>query len=394
MTGMTDSAGNVERARRLTWWSTVGLAVAVGAALVAAIVATEPRVTLAAIAAAGTAAGSVGAAWLLHRRLAADGETGFPAGPATLAVAGALIVTVASPLATSGPTTTWTIVAGMVTGAMACATLPRLRSRIVLVATATTIGVAVAARFVARGDVSLPDMALGAVLIVLISVALLSGVWYLDIVVQLEHARRVDGELAVVDERLRFAADLHDVQGHHLHVIALESELAARLAETDPRAAAARMREVHQHAQAAMEETRDLVRGYRITPLTTEMANATRVLAAAGIEGRLHPGSESAAAAVPSEGRQLLGQAVREATTNVLRHSHANEATVALWTDGDGVRLRVRNNGAMVPASEPGTGLTTLAERLAASGGALEWHRDGEWFTVTALLPNGEGART
>ncbi|GAA5107941.1 sensor histidine kinase [Haloechinothrix salitolerans] len=391
---MTDSAGNVERVRRLTWWSSVGLAVAFGVGLVASIVTTEPSVTLAAIAVAGTVAGSAGAASLLHLRLAADAERGLAFVPAALAVAGALIVTVASQWATGSPTLTWAVVAGVVIGAIACAAPSRWRPRIVLVATASTTTVAVTARFLARGDVSLPDTAFGAVLIVLLAVALRTGVWYLDVVVQLEHARRVEGELAVADERLRFAADLHDAHGHHLHVIALESELASRLAETDPQAAVARMRDVHQHAQNALAETRNLVHGYRTTPLTTELTNATRVLVAAGIEGRLHPGSESAADSVPSDRRQLLGQVVREATTNVLRHSHADEATLTLWTDADGVRLRVRNNGAVAPATEPGSGLATLAERLAVSGGVLDWHRDGEWFTITALLPDEEGART
>lgn len=191
----------------------------------------------------------------------------------------------------------------------------------------------------------------------------------------------------MADERLRFAADLHDIQGHHLHVIALESELATRLAESDPAAAGAHMAQVQAHARSALADTRGLVQGYRRASLADELANATRVLAAAGVDGRLDHGTEAIADDLAEPARHLLGLVAREATTNVLRHSHADQARLALHVDGDQAQLEVRNNGAEPATDTLGSGLTTLASRLEDAGGTLAWERHGDWFTVTARVP-------
>jgi two-component system, NarL family, sensor histidine kinase DesK len=94
---------------------------------------------------------------------------------------------------------------------------------------------------------------LGAVLLppglLAITTATLPGMlWGWEVAARLERTRRLSAELAVADERLRFAADLHDIQGHHLQVIALKSELAARLAATDPPRAAEQMQQVQRRA--------------------------------------------------------------------------------------------------------------------------------------------------
>lgn len=198
---------------------------------------------------------------------------------------------------------------------------------------------------------------------------LLGPLWAWDVAGRLDRARRLEAEVAVKDERLRFAADLHDIQGHHLQVIALKSELAARLAERDPARAAAEMRDVRQLAADALHDTRAVVHGYRSTTLDDEIANATRVLAAADIDARmtLDPAAVAAGRAAPA--RHLLGLVVREATTNVLRHSSARRAEVDYRLAGGLARLRFSNDGASEPsaASRPsGSGLPGLAERLRA----------------------------
>lgn len=211
-----------------------------------------------------------------------------------------------------------------------------------------------------------------------------------QLLVRLEGARRLEGELAVAEERLRFAADLHDIQGHHLQVIALESELASRLAASHPAAAAAHMTEAEGQARQALADTRRIVQGYRKASLAAELSNATRVLAAAGIDGRLGRDAQDAANDVAEPGRHLLGLVVREATTNVLRHSTADQARLALTVEGDTARLEVANNGATATgeaARRDGTGLATLAERLHAAGGTLEWEHGDDWFTLTASIP-------
>lgn len=208
-----------------------------------------------------------------------------------------------------------------------------------------------------------------------------------QVAARLDDARRMAGQLAVADERLRFAADLHDIQGHHLQVIALKSELAARLAEADPARAADEMREVQQLAGDALRETRALVQGYRRTTLSAEIANASRVLASAGVEVRADVDADLAQT-LPPAARGLLGLVVREATTNLLRHSRAARASFVLRHADDGARLVVDNDGAGGPraARGDGTGLTSLAERLDAVGGHLSWTTEDDRFVVTATV--------
>ncbi|MGH3242887.1 MAG: sensor histidine kinase, partial [Spirillospora sp.] len=222
---------------------------------------------------------------------------------------------------------------------------------------------------------------------------MLGMLWAWDVAARLNQARGMAAELAVKDERLRFAADLHDIQGHHLQVIALKSELAARLAEADPTRAAAQMAEVQRLAIDALRDTRAVVQGYRRTTLDAELANAAKVLSAAGIEA--HVEQESSPDVLPDTGRHLLGLVMREATTNMLRHSQARHATLGYQVADGSARVLIRNDGATATAtaSPPGsagtagTGLCALADRLEQAGGTLTWHHNGEWFELTGSLP-------
>jgi two-component system sensor histidine kinase DesK len=159
------------------------------------------------------------------------------------------------------------------------------------------------------------------------------------------------------------------------------------------------MREVQQLAGDALRETRSLVQGYRRTTLDAEIANASKVLAAAGVEV-LADVDADLAASLPQGPRSLLGLVVREATTNLLRHSRATRAAIVLVPDGAGARLVIDNDG--VRPAEPdggpaglgsgsagggdGTGLMSLAERLDAVGGHLSWTSEGDRFVVTATV--------
>ncbi|MFI6517818.1 sensor histidine kinase [Spirillospora sp. NPDC050679] len=213
----------------------------------------------------------------------------------------------------------------------------------------------------------------------------LGPLWAWDTAERLNEARRLSAELAVKDERLRFAADLHDIQGHHLQVIALKSELAARLVGTDPARAAEEMRQVQRLSADALRDTRAVVQGYRRTTLDDEIANAGKVLAAAGIDVRTDLGSADAVSLAPPA-RHLLGLVMREATTNLLRHSRARHAEIGYDVSGGRARLRITNDGAARP-SAGGSGLQTLTERLDAAGGELTWKHTADRFTVEALLP-------
>jgi two-component system sensor histidine kinase DesK len=109
-----------------------------------------------------------------------------------------------------------------------------------------------------------------------------SSVWVLALVWEIDRAREVQARLAVAEERLRVARDLHDVLGRNLTLIAVHSELAASLALRRPDEAAARMLDVRQTAQDSMREVREVVGGHRTTNLDAELAGARAVLRSAG----------------------------------------------------------------------------------------------------------------
>ncbi|GGT09055.1 hypothetical protein GCM10010156_77420 [Planobispora rosea] len=277
------------------------------------------------------------------------------------------------------------------------------RRRWLLIA-ATAVGAAVLGGVTAAvsGQGSLFAAAFPAGLVVFTGWVTLGMLWAWDVAERLNAARRLSAELAIKDERLRFAADLHDIQGHHLQVIALKSELAARLAEADPARAAAEMQEVRRLATDALRDTRAVVQGYRRVTLEEEITNATRVLAAAGIDARMEL-DPAVPGLLPGPDRHLLGLVMREATTNVLRHSRARHVEVSYRITDGLARLTAANDGApdrrttehpgigreAGPRQEagPGTGLRTLAERVRTAGGELTWRHDGDRFTVTASLP-------
>ncbi|MFH9575504.1 sensor histidine kinase [Streptomyces sp. NPDC017454] len=207
-----------------------------------------------------------------------------------------------------------------------------------------------------------------------------------DAVRQLRAAREELATRAVAEERLRFSRDLHDLLGHTLSVIVVKSEAARRLALSDLDTALTQITDIESIGRQALTEVREAVTGYREGSLTTELDRARSALTAAGVE----PVVRLSGPPLPPRAEALLGWVVREAVTNVVRHSGAGRCEIAVSGGPERVRLTVTDDGTGGDGSTrgPGTGLTGLAERLAAAGGSLTAgvaERGG--FTVTAELP-------
>ncbi len=186
---------------------------------------------------------------------------------------------------------------------------------------------------------------------------------------ELHAAREEIARLAVAEERLRFARDLHDLLGHSLSSITLKSELAGRLLPDAPERAAAEVRDIEGVARKALREVREAVAGYRQPTLDGELEDARQMLKAAGITCRI----EHEAGELPSATDTILAWAVREGVTNVVRHSRAQHCVIRLMRDGEEVRAEITDDGLGFPpeheATTVGSGLSGLAERVAASGG-------------------------
>lgn len=194
--------------------------------------------------------------------------------------------------------------------------------------------------------------------------------------------------LAKLAERERIARDLHDLLGHTLTVITRKAELARRLAEKDPARATQEIGEVENIARDALKEVRSAVTGFRQTDFKTELAQARVALQSAMI----HFESKTEPFELDEASEQVLALALREATTNVLRHSEANTCHVELVDLGDQVRLTVRDNGKGGDAIQ-GQGLAGMRERVNALGGRFTIDGKGG-TTVTVTLPATEQADT
>ncbi|MBE2315684.1 histidine kinase [Solirubrobacter sp. CPCC 204708] len=216
-----------------------------------------------------------------------------------------------------------------------------------------------------------PDAGLSGVFVLAsFALACLAQVWVWDVTLRLDQAREQAGEVAVLRERLRFAGDLHDIQGHQLQAIALKAQLASRLIGRDDDAARRHADDAHALALQALSETRELVQGYRRVGLATELANAVGILKAAGVDAEV----EGAPETVPVALQPLFGSLVREGATNLLRHTRAERCEIAVERDGDDVVVRVIDDGVarvVVPDGD-GTGVAGLRERFAAVGGRVE----------------------
>jgi len=188
-------------------------------------------------------------------------------------------------------------------------------------------------------------------------------------VAQLRAAREELARSAVDQERLRFARDLHDLLGHSLSLVVLKSELAGRLLPASPARAAAEISDVERSAREALQQVRTAVAGYRQPVLARELDAAREMLTAAGIAQRV----EDAAGPLPPAVDRLLAWAVREAVTNVIRHSRAGQCEVRVRRNGSGAELTVVDDGRTGLPGTPsfGSGLAGLAERVHELGATL-----------------------
>jgi two-component system, NarL family, sensor histidine kinase DesK len=231
--------------------------------------------------------------------------------------------------------------------------------------------------------------------------------WLAGLARRLEDMHRDLARVAVVQERLRVARDMHDLLGLGLATIALKTDLAGRLISRGDARAAAELEEVGRISAAARAEMRQVTGDSQRLSLASEAAAARQLLGWAGIEVDTDlPGGP-----LPHAADAVLAVVLREAVTNVLRHSAASSCRIRVTAQGGLVQLRVSNDGAtsehpsgperpaapvpgvppvFQPASgdHPGSGLVNLAARLAAAGGRLVSRQADGRFDLVAEIPS------
>jgi signal transduction histidine kinase len=212
---------------------------------------------------------------------------------------------------------------------------------------------------------------------------------------QLEAEEGERAARAVVDERLRIARELHDVIGHSISLIAIQSEAAFRFARSNPEAVPAFLTKISAASRQALAEMRgvlavlrpDAEAELRPQPGLEQLGELIASLRAGGLETRL----EAEPMHLPPGIALAVYRIVQESLTNVLKHAgDGAKASVTIIRSGATVRVSVHDDGAG-PSGQPSStahGIVGMRERVAAYGGTLRTGaRPGSGFEVEASIP-------
>jgi signal transduction histidine kinase len=219
---------------------------------------------------------------------------------------------------------------------------------------------------------------------------------------ELQAAQEKEKELAVAEERVRLARDIHDGLGHHLTVLSIQLQAAEKLVDRNPQAAAESIRLSRTEAQAALEEVRRSVGVMRGSPDETRLLKDVLQALVRDFGARTNLEAEFEQQGTEPElspfARQTLFRAVQEGLTNVQKHGReVKRIRVRLEYEPEAVRLSLRADGRAEPAAataQAGYGLTGLRERVEQLGGALRSGPDPDGgFTLELRIPLREAAR-
>jgi two-component system sensor histidine kinase DesK len=155
---------------------------------------------------------------------------------------------------------------------------------------------------------------------------------------------------------------------HTLSLLALKTELAGRLLSQNQDATRARaeLAEVENISRQALADVQQTIFGARAETLDEELERASSTLRTAGIavDFRREPLN------VDAVHESILGFALREAVTNIVRHAHARSCHIRLQQSEQGCVLEVQDDG-RGGAEQEGQGLQGMRERVEAIGGSV-----------------------
>jgi two-component system, NarL family, sensor histidine kinase DesK len=218
---------------------------------------------------------------------------------------------------------------------------------------------------------------------------------------ELRQARETVAKLAVNEERLRLARDMHDLTGQSLSLITLKSELAAKRIARLPQSAEldavlTEVTDIGRVSRQTLHDIREAVSGYRRPTLAIEIITARTSMDAAGIHVDDDPALTMRSGTFDPDAEAALAWCLREAATNVTRHSGAASCRVRLTERSGEISLEVSDDGRGLSAPSralpAGTGLHGMLERLSAVGGRFSVEstgRDGRGFRLIATVPAG-----
>lgn len=217
------------------------------------------------------------------------------------------------------------------------------------------------------------------------AVALYASARLVGVIEELSATRSALARVAIDRERLRISRDLHDILGSSLSAVSLKGDLAVRLLETDPPTARSEIESLTEVARSALRDIQAVARDQHAVSLEREIDAAAALLRAAGVVVVV----DVQLPALHRQVEEVIAWAVREGTTNILRHSDARGGSITAFREGSAVHLEVTNDGARGPQAA-GTGLAGLRERAERlSGSVVSGYVDNERFRLMVELPEG-----
>lgn len=186
---------------------------------------------------------------------------------------------------------------------------------------------------------------------------------------QLNEANEQIKTLIKQEERVRIARDLHDTLGHTLSLITLQSQVIQRIA-SDPEKVKTEAKEIEKTSRSALQQVRELVSDMRVSTVEEEIAQMEQILAAANIEFQYNA-MDTAAELSPLQ-QNIAGMCLREASTNIVKHSKATNCSVTLQQDSYGFIMSIHDNGIGITNRPWGNGLKGMSERLSLIEGEMK----------------------
>ncbi|WP_306746593.1 sensor histidine kinase [Saccharothrix yanglingensis] len=280
------------------------------------------------------------------------------------------------------------VVAAVLLVAAGCRRLPPVRAAVLAVAAGAAVVLAPVVRHGPDGPAAL--FAVAAALTW--GAALALGLILRD--ADARHRRELERTRA--DDRLRLARELHDLVAHHVTGIVVRTRAARALAGDPPAPAQDPLEvygEIEEAAAEALTATRRLVGVLRSDDPSPAPGGALGdvLRTAAGDRASAHVADDVEGLPLPPSVAGALHRVVLEALTNVRRHApRAADVRVAARAEDGDLVVEVANDGVPAGPRGGGYGLTGMAERVAALGGALEaGPRPGGRWLVTARVPLG-----
>ncbi|NSL69531.1 sensor histidine kinase [Bacillus toyonensis] len=188
---------------------------------------------------------------------------------------------------------------------------------------------------------------------------------------QLNEANEQIKDLVKREERQRIARDLHDTLGHTLSLITLKSQLVEKLIVKNPERASVEAKEITQTSRTALKQLRELISDMRMITVEEELEQIKAILQAANIELEIE--QEASASSLSPIEQNILGMCLREAVTNVVKHSKATQCTVSVLESQGELILKIEDNGiGLEDQNNDGNGIRGMKERIALIDGFVE----------------------